>query len=162
MTEENGGGAAVVTLTPERAEEQSQALRDLGYGDEATVDVDGSIRGVEDQGAARRTLEEMADETYVPPILAGTQETLDLKVGGRAPTGSTLRIKGGEYPVRGQYRMNDRVQLVIEVDIEDVWFKTLRDPKTKAIIGRDRCHMGVIAVDGISNIEEHLEPTAPE
>lgn len=137
-------GADVIQLDPDRVKELASSL--------------GKVRGIEinlDTGevtsdgspTATKTLEELADETYVSPLLPGTEVQLTLNVGGRKPNGSTLKTKSAEVPVTGQFAKNSKVKLVVDGEVEEIHFKTVRDGKGGPVLGHDRVH--VLEIDRI-------------
>lgn len=91
-----------------------------------------------------KTLEQIADEmtdeaNAMHDFVHGTQKQLTLDVGGRKPTGSVLKIKGYDMPLIGQFPKNKTLKLMIDVSIEHVSMKTVRD-RDRHIIGTDRIH----------------------
>jgi hypothetical protein len=92
-----------------------------------------------------RSIEDLADE-YVPPFFVrGSQPQLSLDVGSEVSVvGSVLKIKAQEVPLLGQYKVGERVRLLVEVEVEDVNFKGIRSKYTGDLVGLDRIHVGSV------------------
>lgn len=116
-------------------------------GDKPPITVDAETGEIlDDEGhPTGRTLEDLADE-YVPPFFVrGGQQQLTLEVGADVSVvGSMLKVKAVEIPLLGQYRVGQKVRLVVEVEVEDVSFKAIRSKYTGDIVGIDRMHVGSI------------------
>lgn len=116
-------------------------------GDKPPITVDADTGEIlDDQGERTgRTLEDLTDE-YIPPFFVrGAQQQLSLDVGADVSVvGSMLKIKAQEVPLLGQYRVGQKVRLLVEVEVEDVAFKSIRSKYTGDIIGLDRLHVGSI------------------
>jgi hypothetical protein len=107
-----------------------------------TIKVNAETGEVEGTG---KTLEELAEEANeeAPGFMRGSNRQLTLDVGGRTEdiTASRIKIKGGDFPLIGQFPQNKRVRITMEVEI--ISFKTVRD-RDGFRVGRDRIHHAVI------------------
>lgn len=88
-----------------------------------------------------KTLEQLAEEAQdeMPGFIKGTSTQLSLDVGGKPPTGSELKIKAHTLPIQGQFPKNKRISFLVEVEVEAIHFKTVRD-KDGFVVGHDRIH----------------------
>jgi hypothetical protein len=66
-------------------------------------------------------------------LIPGTGSGLSLKVTGKKPTTSTLKLTGGKFEVDGQYDKGDRLLVTLEVLVNGVGFKDSVDVKTTQI-----------------------------
>lgn len=65
---------------------------------------------------------------------------LSMQVGGKRPTGSSLRLVGGKIAVEGQFDKGQTIRLALEVQIGEVAFVDERDSKTREVVGCERRH----------------------
>lgn len=62
--------------------------------------------------------------------------------GGRAPTGATLTIQGGEFELPEEYEKGQILELRVVVAIGEVGFRDKTDPKTGTVVDCTRVHKG--------------------
>lgn len=88
-----------------------------------------------------KTLEQLAEEAQdeMPGFIKGSTTQLSLDVGGKAPTGSELKIKAHSLPIQGQFPKNKKISFLVEVEVEAISFKTVRDSEGY-VLGHDRIH----------------------
>lgn len=104
------------------------------------IDADGVV------GDTGKTLDELTAEAAAdPPFMRGSSRQLSFDVGGRADDliGSRLKIPSGDYPLLGQFPQGKRVRVILELEIEDIHFKSVRDREGMRV-GRDRIHQAVV------------------
>src|SRR4051812_44620314 len=108
----------------------------------AEIEIDAETGEVNGTG---KTLEEIAEQAQdeTPGFIKGTSTQLSLDVGGKQPTGSDLKIKERSLPIQGQFPKNKRISFLVEVEVETINFKTVRD-KDGFIVGHDRIHLAEV------------------
>lgn len=74
-----------------------------------------------------------------PDVVEGTGQ-LSFSVGGKKPTGSSLRIVGGRVEVNGQYEKGDLLEITMVVRVCEVGFVDESDEKTQQVVGCERRH----------------------
>lgn len=79
-------------------------------------------------------------EAEAPAMVMEGNGQLSFKIGGKQPTGSSLRIVGGRVEVNGEFAKGDvvRVELVLRVD--EIAFVDDVDVKTRQVVGCERRH----------------------
>src|SRR5574338_1069400 len=104
------------------------------------VNSDGTVEGT------GKTLEELAKEAAPEDngFMQGSSGQLSLDVGGRDDLiGSRIKIASGDFPLAGQFPQGKRVRIEMEIEIDEIHFKTVRD-RDGLHMGRDRIHRAVI------------------
>lgn len=76
---------------------------------------------------------------------------LSFAVGGKRPTGSTLRVVGGKVELDGQFEKGETIAVRLELVVNAVSFVDKHDPKTGQVVGSERQHKA--RVTGIRVIE---------
>jgi hypothetical protein len=80
------------------------------------------------------------EEPQGPSIkIEGAQLSLD--VGGKKPTGASLRLTGGKVDIpTGQLRKGQKIAVLVEASVDAIEFVDIKDAKTGTIVGCDRRH----------------------
>jgi hypothetical protein len=107
-----------------------------------TIRVNADTGEVGDTG---KTLEELAEEAAAdPPFMRGSTRQLSFDVGGRDDLiSSRIKIPGGEFPLLGQFPQGKRIRIELDIEIEDIHFKAVRD-REGLKVGRERIHKAVV------------------
>lgn len=85
------------------------------------------------------------DAPETPELLIDGTGQLSFTVGGKRPSGSSIRIVGGKVALEGQFAKGERIGLYVEVEVGEVSFVDERDAKTGQVVGCDRRHKARIA-----------------
>ena len=119
----------------------------LGTGAGEVPGVDGIDNGPQDvhDGDELREPETPAQSASGAPVQLG------FTVGGKAPTGSQVRLVGGKIDVPGQYKKGQSVVFRVTVKFGEVAFVDLEDKETGQVVGCDRRQKGrITAVSELS------------
>lgn len=81
----------------------------------------------------------MATATADPPKVTGSDQ-LSFNVGGKRPSGSSLRIVGGRVEVEGQYEKGQKLRVEMLVEVRSIEFRDEVDEKTGQVVGCERRH----------------------
>lgn len=101
-----------------------------GFGDRRTLVIDAETLDVLDHHGepTGRTLAELAQSNEFDLRVRARYDQLDFTIANPEELPlmtSSVKLKGGDYGVIGQWNVGDRAHIVIEVEIEDVTFKRL-------------------------------------
>src|SRR4051812_33732336 len=131
----------VVALPYGETDDEEEGVIHIDADTGEVVDKDGEPTG--------RSIEDLADEGFVPPfVLLSPQTQLSFDPGNDASVevvGSIMKLKGGPFPIIGQYRHGQRIKGELEVEVIDVTFKGIRSKYTGGITGVDRIHVAEVS-----------------
>jgi hypothetical protein len=149
MSETSGAVADHAEAERERAEAERIAAEEALAAEQADLDAEPSQQEPTDESAHVDPPEpgetgddsgnEPEDESQGPSVEASGQ--LSLNVGGKRPTGASLRLTGGKVDiVTGELRKGQKVTVMIQASVDAVEFVDIKDPKTGTTVGCDRRH----------------------
>jgi hypothetical protein len=137
MGETSGAVMDAQTGQEERDAAEAERLAE----EQAALDAEPSqepVEGAQDPGPEDPEPEH-ADESQGPQLEAGGQLSLD--VGGKKPTGGSLRLTGGKIDIpTGQFKKGQKVAVLVEASVDAIEFVDIKDPKTGQVVGCDRRH----------------------
>lgn len=79
-------------------------------------------------------------ETEHDPLFIDAGGQITWAVGGKAPSGSTLRVTGGKFTVGGQYKKGETIKVELTMTVMEVAFTDLKDAATGLVISTERRH----------------------
>lgn len=129
-------GTSGAVMDHETAEAEREAEKERLAAEQADLDNDPSQTG---GGPEEPEPEEEPEEPQGPYVEAHGQ--LSLNVGGKRPTGASIRLTGGKIDIpSGEFKKGDEVVFMVRAAVTELAFVDILDPKTHQIVGCDRRH----------------------
>ena len=91
------------------------------------------------------------DEQAIPELVVEGDGQLTLKVGGRKPDKSTVKLRGGSISIpRGQFEKGDTVNLLVKVTCSEVHLVDKRDNTTGEVVETERRQ--IMKITGVERV----------
>lgn len=105
-----------------------------------------------DDGDAQGAEKEAAQEAGI--VLDGDRQ-LSLTIGGKSPTSSVLKLKGGKLDLEGMFHKGDQLRVVLDLRVGAVKVEDSIDSSSREVKSTLRTHWATI--EGVQRVAEDEE-----